>query len=144
MLEIKFKKLHPNASIPKRGTDDSAGWDLTAISFESNDFGQMVTYDTGLSVEIPRGYMGLIVPRSSIYKTSQILSNSLGVIDSDYRGSIKFKFRCLEVQMSGLYQIGDRIGQLIIMPFPEVSFTEVENLSETERGEGGFGSTGIK
>lgn len=142
MLEIKFKKLHPNATMPKRGTDDSAGWDLTAISFESGDFGQMVTYDTGLSIEIPRGYMGLIVPRSSIYKTSQMLTNSVGVIDSDYRGSIKFKFRCMEVQMSGLYQIGDRIGQLIIMPFPEVCFTESDYLSETDRNDGGFGSTG--
>lgn len=138
-MKIKFKKLNPNAVMPKLGTSGAAGFDLTAISLEVTDM--TLKYDTGIAVEIPTGYVGLVFPRSSVCKTGLSLANSVGVIDSDYRGSISFVFYkpmpCIVP-----YLPGDRIGQLVIMPIPEVEFVEAEELSETERGEGGYGSTG--
>jgi dUTP pyrophosphatase len=100
----------------------------------------MVTYNTGLAIEIPEGHVGLLFPRSSISKTVLSLANSVGVIDSGYRGSIMFKFRYPEEGM--VYDVGDRVGQIIIMPYPTIEFEETEELSSTERGQGGFGSTG--
>lgn len=138
-LKIKFKKINPNAVMPKRGTSGAAGFDLTAVSLEVTDM--TLKYDTGIAVEIPPGYVGLVFPRSSVCKTGLSLANSVGVIDSDYRGSISFVFYkpmpCIVP-----YLPGDRIGQLVIMPIPKVEFVEAEELSETERGEGGYGSTG--
>ena len=136
MMRINFKKQHKNAQTPKQGTRYSSGYDLTAVDFNiKND---IITYETGLSVEIPDGYFGLACPRSSIYQKDLIMVNSPGVIDSDYRGTIKFKFRILGSQ---IYNIGDRIGQLIILKHEDVIWIEDE-LTETERGEGGYGSTG--
>ena len=140
-MKVKIKKLHKDAIIPKYAKDGDAGLDLTCISEEWNDENTMVTYDTGLAVEIPKGYVGLLFPRSSVSKTSLSLSNSVGVIDSGYRGSIMLKYRYLEEGM--VYEIGERVGQLIIIPYPEIEFEEVEELSNTERGEGGFGSTNV-
>lgn len=140
-MKIKIKKLHPDAIIPTYANPGDAGMDLTAITEKWNDAYSMVTYDTGLSIEIPEGFVGLLFPRSSISKTILSLSNSVGVIDSGYRGPIMFKFRYPEEGM--VYDIGDRIGQIIIMPYPTIEFEEVEELSSTERGEGGFGSTGV-
>jgi dUTP pyrophosphatase len=139
-MKVKIKKMHTNAVVPKYAKPGDAGLDLTAISEEWNEGNTMVTYGTGLAVEIPEGYVGLLFPRSSVSKTTLNLANSVGVIDSGYRGEIMFKFRYLEEGMT--YDVGDRIGQLIIMPYPQVEFEEVEDLSFTERGEGGFGSTG--
>ena len=140
-MKIKIKKLHPDAIIPKYAKLGDAGMDLTALTEKWNDTNTMVTYDTGLSIEIPEGFVGLLFPRSSISKTILSLSNSVGVIDSGYRGPIMFKFRYPEEGM--VYDVGDRIGQIIIMPYPTIEFEEVEELSSTERGEGGFGSTGV-
>ena len=139
-MKVKIKKLHKDAVVPKYGKPGDAGVDLTAISEEWNDDNSIVTYGTGLSVEIPEGHVGLIFPRSSVYKTTLSLANCVGVIDSGYRGEIMFKFRYLEEGM--VYNVGDRVGQLIIMPYPQVEFEEVEDLTDSERGEGGFGSTG--
>ncbi len=142
-MKIKIKKLQPDAVIPKYAKSGDAGLDLTAISEQSIDGNGVfyTEYGTGLAVEIPQGYVGLIFPRSSIYKTGFILSNSVGVIDSGYRGEIKFKFYD-SIQMNDKpYVIGDRIGQLIVIPYPQVEFEETQELSETERGSGGFGST---
>jgi dUTP pyrophosphatase len=139
-MKVKIEKMHTNAVVPKYAKPGDAGLDLTAISEEWNEGNTMVTYGTGLAVEIPEGYVGLLFPRSSVSKTTLNLANSVGVIDSGYRGEIMFKFRYLEEGMT--YDVGDRIGQLIIMPYPQVEFEEVEDLSFTERGEGGFGSTG--
>lgn len=152
-LKVKFKKLHPNTVIPQYAKSGDAGVDLTAVSIEFNEKLGCVTYDTGLSIEIPEGYVGLIFPRSSIYKTIHSLSNSVGVIDSGYRGSIKFNFRDafdptgdLEDRWNkfnpDFYNVGDRIGQLVIIPYPKIQFEEVEELSETDRSDGGFGSSG--
>ena len=141
-LQVKFKKLHPDAKAPIRATDGAAGWDLTVLSSEC--YGSFVHYKTGIAVEIPSGYFGLIVPRSSCYKLSHWLTNSAGIIDSDYRGEICFNFyRFVENgEQPFAYQTGERCGQLLILPCPSVEMVEVEELSETKRGQGGFGSTG--
>ena len=139
-MNVKIKKLHPDAVIPKYSKVGDAGLDLTAISEKWNEDNSVVTYDTGLAIEIPKGHVGLLFPRSSIYKTSLDLTNAVGVIDSGYRGSIMFKFRYVEEGM--VYDVGDRVGQLIILPYPEIEFEEVEELSDSERNDGGFGSTG--
>ena len=135
-MKVKIKKLRSNAVIPRYSKAGDAGMDLTAIDLEEK--GMHVTYKTGLAIEIPEGYVGLLFPRSSVYKTRQVLSNSVGVIDSGYRGEIMMKFSLSDNQ----YKIGDRIGQIMILPYPDIQFDEVDVLSESERGEGGFGSTG--
>jgi dUTP pyrophosphatase len=139
-MKVKIKKIHENAVIPSYSKPGDAGMDLVAISEEWNENDNMVTYDTGLAIEIPKGFVGLLFPRSSVSKTTLSLANCVGIIDSGYRGSIMFKFRYLEEGM--VYEIGDRIGQLLILPYPEVQFKVVKELSSTDRGEGGFGSTG--
>jgi dUTP pyrophosphatase len=139
-IELKIKKLHPDAVIPCYAKPGDAGMDLVAISEEWNKDSTMVTYDTGLSLEIPEGYVGLLFPRSSVSKTTLNLANSVGVIDSGYRGSLMLKFRYLEE--GDVYDVGDRVAQLVIMKLPFVEITEVAELSSSERGEGGFGSTG--
>lgn len=144
-VNVKVKKVLENAVMPLRGSDVAAGYDLTAATekFRAEITGPIFEYDTGLAFEIPPGYVGLIFPRSSVTtKTSMSLGNCVGVIDSDYRGTIKFQFRNLNPGMGKKYEVGDRIGQLIIMPYPEVKFEEVSELDDTARGEGGFGSTG--
>lgn len=139
-MKVKIKKLSKNSVLPTYSKVGDAGLDLTAISEEWNEDNSIVTYDTGLAIEIPKGHVGLLFPRSSIYKTSLDLTNAVGVIDSGYRGSIMFKFRYVEEGM--VYDVGDRVGQLIILPYPEIEFEEVEELSNSERNDGGFGSTG--
>lgn len=139
-MKVKIKKLHENAVIPVRAKEGDAGMDLTAISEEWNEESTMVTYDTGLAIEIPKGYVGLVFPRSSLSKTSLILSNSVGVIDSGYRGSITLKFRYPEEGL--VYEVGDRVGQIIILPYPAIEFEETDELSSSDRGKGGYGSTG--
>jgi len=137
-MKVKIKKLHEDAVIPGYAKDGDAGMDLTAVDVESD--GGVITYKTGLAVEIPRWHVGLLFPRSSVYKTGQSLTNCVGVIDSGYRGEIMLKFTLSPYQRE--YEIGDRVGQLIIMPYPKVEFEEVEELTETSRGKGGYGSTG--
>lgn len=137
-LKIKFKKLNPNAVMPRKGTTGAAGFDLTAVRIEETD--QFVKYHTGIAVEIPAGYFGMLVPRSSVVKTGMHMGNSIGIIDSDYVGELSAVFYL----RSGckVYNVGERIGQLVIVPIPEVEYVEVEELPETERGDGGYGSTG--
>ena len=112
---------------------------ITNIIFESET---QVTYGFGLSMEIPKGYVGLIFPRSSVRDFNLLLSNSVGVIDSGYRGEIcaTFKKTNTDANIYGLY---DRGAQIIILPYPQIEFIESDNLTETERGDGGFGHTGI-
>lgn len=140
---IRFKKLHPDAVVPKRATAGAAGFDLTAVAFNRED--DRIRYDTGIAVEIPPGFVGLVFQRSSVYKTGLMLCNAVGVIDSDYRGSISFVYRNL-LGVGGRdcahYGIGDRIGQIVFMPVPKVELVESDVLTETARGAGGYGSTG--
>lgn len=134
-----FKKLHPDAVMPKRATTGAAGFDLTAVSENWKD--GCVIYDTGIAVEIPSGYVGLLFQRSSVYKTGLSLCNAVGVCDADFRGSISFVFR-IGYGASQPYKIGERIGQIVFVPIPDVELVEASELSETERGTGGYGSTG--
>lgn len=142
-MKVKIKKLNENAVIPSYSKVGDAGLDLTATSKKVNDNKTIITYGIGLSIEIPEGYVGLIFPRSSISKYDLQLTNSVGVIDSGYRGEIMLKFLALEdIHRADIYSIGDRIGQLIILPYPQIEFEEVKELSSTERNDGGFGSSG--
>jgi dUTP pyrophosphatase len=139
-MKVKIKKLDENAVIPEYAKDGDAGMDLTCVKVENKV--DKVVYSTGLAMEIPEGHVGLLFPRSSIHKKALTLANSVGVIDSGYRGEIKFIFRAAIAQEFSQYEPGDRVGQIIIMPYPKIEFEEVEELDETERGDGGFGSTG--
>lgn len=146
-LQVKVKKLSPNAVMPKQADSGSAGMDLVATSMKAVlDKDTSITYlsyGTSLAFEIPEGYVGLLFPRSSISnQTNLTLANSVGVIDSSYRGEVSFRFRSVPGGVNRNYKIGDRIGQLVIIPYPKVIMVESEELSETERGTGGYGSSG--
>ena len=141
-MEVKIKKLIPKAVIPAYAKPGDAGMDLTATSKSNDEFG-CVVYGTGLALEIPQGFVGLLFPRSSNAKKDLLLANSVGVIDSGYRGEVMFKFKRTETN-GCQYEVGDRIGQIIIMPYPQIEFVLVDELEATERGEGGFGHTGVK
>ena len=173
-MEVKIKKLCETAVIPSYAKPGDAGMDLVATSRIFDKYGN-VEYGTGLAMEIPEGYVGLIFARSSIFKQDLSLSNAVGVIDSGYRGEVKFKFKPTLSYMdfgttedihgigkesntfdyvgiagdiqkdsieASIYEVGDRVGQIIILPYPHIDFEEVDNLSNTERGTGGYGSTG--
>jgi dUTP pyrophosphatase len=143
-MKIKIKKLHPNAVKPKYAKENDAGMDLVATEIISETPSQ-ITYGLGIAMEIPDGMVGLIFPRSSIRNTRLQLSNSVGVIDSGYRGELQATFNkiitTIENQKND-YKVGDRICQIIIVPHPIIQIVEVDELSESSRGIGGFGSTG--
>lgn len=140
-MKVNIKKVHPNAVIPSYAKEGDAGMDLTISSvIENTSFS--VSYGFGISLEIPEGFVGYIFPRSSVRKQDLILSNCVGVIDSGYRGELQATFKKTEGLDSIKYNVGDRGAQIIIMPVPYVEFVEVEELSTTERGSGGFGSSG--
>jgi dUTP pyrophosphatase len=139
-MKIQFKKLVPQAQKPKFGKPGDAGADLVATSMDTSRELQIV-YGTGLAVEIPEGMVGLVFPRSSVRNYGLDMSNCVGVIDSGYRGEIMVTFNIRFMQPE-IYEIGDRIAQLVIMPVPLVQYAEVDELSETQRGEKGHGSTG--
>lgn len=143
-MKVKIKKLSPEAIIPTYAKDGDAGMDMVATKIISDNLGA-VTYGTDIAMEIPKGFVGLIFPRSSVRKTNLQLSNSVGVVDSGYRGEIQATFNKIQgidnVERDS-YKVGDRICQIMIIPYPPIQFEEVEELNNTERGEGGFGSTG--
>ncbi len=176
-MKVNIKKLSTEAVLPSYATQGDAGMDLTAISSQIDKSGLFIEYGTGLAVEIPEGHVGLLFARSSVSKTSLILANHVGVVDSGYRGEIKFRFKDLGIrtkemepavlqtlqedrERKGLplltgpienviwvtsetaYQVGDRIGQLVIIPYPQIELEEVDELSDSQRGAGGYGSTG--
>lgn len=146
-MKVKVKRLNEQAVIPHYAHIGDAGMDLTATSMSFDDDG-CVVYGTGLAMEIPEGYVGLVFPRSSIAKKGVALSNAVGVIDSNFRGEILAKFkptRYFQLPNSNepqIYKVGERIAQLIIMPYPSIELVEANELSDTDRGEGGYGSTG--
>lgn len=138
-MKVKIKRLRKDSVIPSYAKQGDAGMDLTATRVWVED--DNICYGTGLAFEIPEGYVGLLFPRSSNAKKDLLLSNSVGVLDSGYRGEVTFKFRQTK-SIANAYAVGDRIGQIIILPYPVIEFEEVDELSETNRGDGGFGSTG--
>lgn len=147
ILKVKVRRLHPDAVLPSKAHPTDAGFDLTCIGdLEYDDCGNLV-YRTGLSFEIPEGYAGFIFPRSSVAKKDLILTNCVGIIDSGFRGEVLAKFKPLIPITSAhdaiyAYRKGERFAQMVILPYPEVVFDEVDNLAESDRGEGGYGSSG--
>lgn len=145
-MELKFKKLQEDAVLPSYANPNDAGLDLTAVSFtqELDKSGKLVLcYHTGLSVEIPEGYMGLIFMRSSVSKISMSMCNAVGIIDCDYKDEILVKFKITTDSIPTIYQPGEKIAQLVIMPYPKMEPVIVEELAGENRG-GGFGSTDNK
>ena len=140
-MKTYIKKLHPNAVIPTYAKQGDAGMDLVATEIINEETFQ-ITYGTGLAMEIPEGFVGLVFPRSSIRKTDLSLTNCVGVIDSGYRGELQATFRKERGVASRKYEVGERIAQIMIIPHPDIQFEETDELSNTERGDGGFGSTG--
>lgn len=148
MIDIPFKRLDENTVIPSYANEEDAGLDFTATSKTYDDAGNIM-YGTSIALAIPKGYVGLLFPRSSVSKKLQILANSVGVIDSSYRGEIIFKFKPIEgghsrniSTLEDQYEVGDRIGQIVILPYPLVKLSEVDELPDSIRGNNGFGSTG--
>ena len=142
-MKVKIKKLSEDAVIPKYSKDGDAGMDLTITSVKVLD-DEHIKYGFGLAIEIPKGYVGLIFPRSSIRKKGLVMINSVGVIDSGYRGEIQCTFlrTIYENGWGDVYEVGERICQLVIIPYPQINLIPVKRLSDSDRGEGGHGSTG--
>jgi dUTP pyrophosphatase len=153
MIQLKVKKLRPEAVLPTKGTSEAAGWDLYAAEDHEMRCGDLYKCPTGLSMAIPKGYEGQVRSRSGLVaKTGVHVANQPGTIDSDYRGEI-----CVLLKMPSVsneisraltphfyIKKGDRIAQLVIAKVPEVEILEVSDLDATDRGEGGFGSTGVR
>lgn len=160
-MDIKFKKLVPEAQTPYRKYDVDAGFDLYATSIEKTvDY---IEYKTGIAVEIPEGYVGLIFPRSSVTTYDLMLKNCVGVIDASYRGEIRCRFSPIvngnikdilidvvnekfnfKWNLDKQYKVGDRVAQIVFIELPKINLVEVQELSDTQRGTGGFGSTNKK
>jgi dUTP pyrophosphatase len=164
-MEIRFKKLVPEAKTPIKLIDVDAGFDIFAIS--KNETPDFIEYLTGIAFEIPEGYVGLVFPRSSVTKYDLMLKNCVGVIDASYRGEIRCRFaRVASTEFKDLllwnedvmkkirgrieiiwseekqYEVGERIAQIVFLELPKITLVEAEELSDTQRGTGGFGHTG--
>ena len=142
-MNVKVKHLHPDAVLPASSTETDAGFDLVSID-DGKQTGMYIEYHTGIAVEPPPGFHIEVVPRSSISKTDLMLANGIGVIDEGYRGEIMCRFKVIPRPDPGLmkYLKGDRIAQLVIRKTERVTFQWADELSDTTRGAGGFGSTG--
>lgn len=137
---VTINKLYSSAITPTYSRKGDAGLDITCLSYIHDMVNDFYEYSTGLEFEIPEGYVGLLFPRSSISKKDLLLCNSVGVLDSSYRGEVTFRFRATK-DYPRIYKPGDRIGQIIIVPYPKITFVEGV-LSFTDRDKGGYGSTG--
>ena len=144
-MNIKVKRLSEKATLPIKATPGSACVDLSvaSITTELNEVGELIiVYHTGLAIEIPNDYVGLLFMRSSVAKKPLSMCNAVGVIDSDFRGEITAKFRStVPAVVPSVYNEKDRFVQLMILPIQDVEIEEVNALTDTERGEGGYGST---
>lgn len=148
MVNVNIKYLTSTAKTPMRGSFDAAGYDLYAdfgdVDFIEIEPHQNKTIDTGISVAIPQGYFGAIFARSGLARKENLRpANAVGVIDADYRGMVKVVLHN-DSDLPRFIQPGERIAQLVVLPFEEINFEEVEELPSTSRGSGGFGSTGVK
>lgn len=147
-MEVKIKRLVKDAVIPTYAHDTDAGLDLVATSYDYKENIDCHVYGTGLAVEIPEGHVGLLFPRSSNRKTDVYMCNHVGVIDAGYRGEIMVSFKNRDYDKEAIpqlfkpYEVGNKVAQLIIIPYPKVHFIEVDELSDSDRGEDGHGSTG--
>lgn len=138
---MKIKLLNEKAVLPKRAHESDAGYDLTATSRMDDSEKGIITFGTGVAIQIPNGHVGLLFPRSSVYKTGLQLVNSVGVVDQNFTGEVMFKYRIVDDSLNH-YKPGDRIGQLVIVPISTPELEIVDELDATDRGSGGFGSTG--
>lgn len=138
-VTIKVIRKGALAALPQQMHPGDAGFDLVANSRKVDLVNECMIYSTGLRVEIPKGYAMFIFPRSSCYKHAAMMANCVSVIDSGYRGEVHVVFKGIE----GPYKLGDRIAQAVILPVPEVEYVDACELSESDRGEGGLGSTGV-
>lgn len=173
-VKVKFKKLDSRAVIPSYAHYTDAGMDLTAIDIEYDKDLDCFVYHTGLAIEVPEGYYINLYPRSSNRKTDAYLTNSVGVVDSNYRGEVLLCFKSItsikvaqkfhsiigiinnmftklgfpDIKLDDYtgyqapYNVGDRIAQMIVLSYPKVDIEVVDNLSSSDRGNSGFGSTG--
>lgn len=145
-LKIKLQKVTEDARMPIKGSEHAAAYDVYAHSITSTENGK-VKVGLGFKTEIPKGYKGILVPRSNLTKFRWMLNNSYGVIDSDYRGEWMAIFTLIDnndVNDTFPYNIGDRVAQIYFEEVLPVSFEVVPELESSDRGEGGFGSTGLK
>lgn len=145
-MKIKIKKLDAGAVLPTRGSSQAAGYDLYAKSTEDTVIPahQTVMVGTGIAMELPEGYFGAIFARSGLASKQGLRpANCVGVVDSDYRGEFMIALHN-DTDSERVIAGKERIAQMVVMPYLPVEFEEVEELTETERGEGGFGSTGRK
>lgn len=140
-IELKYKKTDDNAKVPTYAKQYDVGADMIAVSVEKETDDQIV-YNLGIALETPSNVAALLFPRSSICKYDLTLSNSVGVGDPGYRGSYKAVFNKTKGNSSRVYSVGDRVCQLVLVPFLTANFVEVNELSESDRGVGGHGSTG--
>ena len=163
-MKLKFKKLHSEAKLPVQAKPGDAGLDLVATTMMTvykerlSSDGESplpsaevlyVEYGLGIAAEIPHGHVGLLFPRSSVTNKDLMMKNCVGVVDSGYRGEIKARFNYLGDESKpwmkpNIYGIGERVAQLVIIAIPEYTTEFVDELSDTERGKGGYGSTGNK
>lgn len=144
-MEVNIKRLKDKSVLPVKAHKSDACFDLTceSITTEIGEDGQLViVYHSGIAIELPDNYTALVFPRSSLSKKSMFLTNGVGVIDSGYRGEILAKFKTNTNVVPAVYKEGERFAQLIILPYPSIDFNEVSELSESDRNDGGFGSTG--
>ena len=144
-MKVKFLKLVDTAVTPSYAKPGDAGMDITAIAHKINTEHNFIEYHTGLAFEVPEGHVGLLFPRSSVSKKDLNLANCVGVVDSGYRGEITFRYKFdSDSYFANVkrYEDGDRVGQLVIMPYPEIELQEVNHLTTSTRGVGGYGSTG--
>jgi len=148
IMNVKFKRLHPNAVIPAQGTEGDTGFDMVATSMEVKD--DYVEYGTGIAVQVQPGYAFETRARSSVSKYDLMLANGVGTIDNGYQGEIKFRFKInrpwyrspFSTKKPKLYNIGDRIGQIMIEKTYKIKWQEVSQFVDvSQRGAGGFGST---
>ena len=145
-MKVRIQKLDENAILPTYGTEYSAGADLSALTDGSVEIAphQTVLLHTGIAVEIPEGYCGLIFARSGLAtKRGLAPANKVGVIDADYRGEVRVALHN-QSELTATVENGERVAQLAIVPFLKAEFELADELSDTVRGVGGFGSTGTK
>jgi dUTP pyrophosphatase len=142
-INVKLVNYDVPTSIPRYAKSGDAGLDIVATSKEVVDKGEFgyIEYGTNLAFEIPDGHVGLVFPRSSISNTGMILGNAVAVIDSGFRGEVKLRFKWIKDTKQ--YEVGERVAQILILPYPKVEFVVVEDLFTTERGDSGFGSSGL-
>ena len=138
MINVKVQKLHEDAKLPHKASEGAAAFDIYAHSIENK--GSYLVYGTGLAFEVPEGHVLKLYPRSSVCKKGLLLHNSVGIIDSDYRGEVKVVF--YRTPGSNAYGKDERIAQIILEKIPEVCYNVSDSLSTTKRDSGGFGSTG--